>query len=466
MTLTIRTRLTLWYTGLVAILLVCFAAGVLAVQSRLARSQFDDELDGVNRTVASVLRAELAESHDLRRAAAETRKSVDIPGRTIAVLDAAGTPVAAHWRGFRPALLPPLHGAAYVGTVTDGRAAWRVHIDRASAADGEFAVATVGSLDHLARERQLLARTLFVSIPFAVLLAAGVCWWVASRALQPVTEMAARAEAITLDSLQTNLVTHAARDELGQLGRAFNHLLERLRAALRTQRQFMADASHELSTPISVARTAAEVTLNQSGRDEADYRDALQIVGEQTVRLGQMVEDMLTLASADAGGYPVRRSPVYLDEILGECVRSLRVIAAVRDVRVDLCAPAAVLADADDVLIRRLFTNLIENAVKHTPDGGIVTVKLTSEGGMATIAVSDTGPGVPEADRERIFERFVRLDPAREAGGGTGLGLPIALWIAQVHGGSLSVRPGPTGGSQFLGTLALEAPERATPRSN
>ena len=231
------------------------------------------------------------------------------PGRTIAVLDAAGTASCRALARVSSILLPAFQGASYVGTVAVGRAAWRVHIDRISSVEGGYAVVTVGSLDHLAREQQLLARTLLVSIPFAVLLAAAVCWWVASRALRPVTEMAARAEAITLDSLRANLATSAAADELGKLGRAFNHLLERLRTALRTQRQFMADASHELSTPISVARTAAEVTLNQPGRDEAEYRDALQIVGEQTIRLGQMVEDMLTLASADAGGYPVRRSP-------------------------------------------------------------------------------------------------------------------------------------------------------------
>ena len=152
---------------------------------------------------------------------------------------------------------------------------------------------------------------------------------------------------------------------------------------------------------------------------------------------------------------------MYLDELLGECVRSLRVIAAVRDVHIHLCAMPDVLADADDVLIRRLFTNLIENAVKHTPDSGSVSVTLTAEGQMATIAVADTGPGVPEADRERIFERFVRLDPARQASGGAGLGLPIALWIAKLHGGRLIVRPGPAGGSEFIGTLTLEAPPMA-----
>ena len=455
MSLTIRTRLTLWYTVLVVALLVCFAAGVLAVQSRLSRGQFDAELDGVNRTVASVLRAKLAESHDLSRAAQEARKSVDIPGRTIAVLDEAGHPLAARWRGFRAATLPAFHGRSWLGTVAADRQSWRVHIARVSSPDGNYAILTAGSLDHLALEQRLLAWTLVMSMPFAVLLAAAVCWWAASRALQPVTVMAARAEAITLQSLDVDLAPGAAPDEVGQLARAFNNLLERLRTALRTQRQFMADASHELRTPISVARTTAEVTLNQSARDEADYRDALQIVGEQTTRLGRMVEDMLILASADAGGYLVRRSPMYLDEALSDAVRSLGVIAAVRDVQLGVRSDADALANADDALMRQLFTNLIENAVKHTPAGGAVTVSLTAAGPAATLVVSDTGPGIAPADRERIFERFVRLDPARDSSGGAGLGLPIARWIAEAHGGTLTVRQSASGGCEFVATLPL-----------
>jgi heavy metal sensor kinase len=455
MSLTIRTRLTLWYTVLVAALLVCFAAGVLAVQSRLSRGQFDAELDGVSRTVESVLRAELAESHDLVRAAKETRKSVDIPGRSIAILDETGRPIAAHWRGFRFALLPASPGRSWLGTVTDGPRAWRVHITRVSSADGNYVIMTAGSLDHLALERRLLAWTLLMSMPLAVLLAAAVCWWAASRALRPVTAMAAQAEAITLQSLDVDLATGAASDEVGQLARAFNQLLERLRTALRTQRQFMADASHELRTPISVARTAAEVTLNQSGRDEDDYRDALQIVGDQTTRLGRMVEDMLTLASADAGGYAVRRSPLYLDDVLADCARSLSVIATAREVRLDMRADLDVLVDADDVLIRQLFTNLIENALKHTPAGGTVSASLSAVRSAATLIVSDTGPGIPPADRERIFERFVRLDPARDTGAGAGLGLPIARWIAEAHGGTLALRQSPSGGCEFVATLPL-----------
>ncbi|HWF87168.1 MAG TPA: HAMP domain-containing sensor histidine kinase, partial [Vicinamibacterales bacterium] len=177
--------------------------------------------------------------------------------------------------------------------------------------------------------------------------------------------------------------------------------------------------------------------------------------GDQTTRLGRMVEDMLTLASADAGGYAVRRSPLYLDDVLADCARSLSVIATAREVRLDMRADLDVLVDADDVLIRQLFTNLIENALKHTPAGGTVSASLSAVRSAATLIVSDTGPGIPPADRERIFERFVRLDPARDTGAGAGLGLPIARWIAEAHGGTLALRQSPSGGCEFVATLPL-----------
>jgi heavy metal sensor kinase len=291
------------------------------------------------------------------------------------------------------------------------------------------------------------------------MLAAGVCWWAASRALAPVTAMAAQAEAITADAMDVRLATGPASDEIGQLAGAFNKLLDRVRAALQTQRQFMANASHELRTPISVARTAAEVTLNRRDHNtEADYREALEIVEAQTRRLGRMVDDMLMLASADSGSAPLRRSTLYLDELALDCVRTLSVIAEQKDVRLNLRGASDVLADADEELVRQLLTNLIENAIKHTPSGGSVTVALVADGTAATITVSDTGPGIPERDWARVFDRFIRLDPARDSASGAGLGLPIARWIAHLHGGTLTLQRGPSGGCEFVARLPVVVP--------
>ena len=226
---------------------------------------------------------------------------------------------------------------------------------------------------------------------------------------------------------------------------AFNDLLGRLGTATRTQRQFMADASHELRTPVSVIQTATEVTLGQPTRPEAEYREALTIIGEQTARLGELVQDMFMLARADADGYRVPMRRLYVDEVVAEAVRAAAVVAAAKGVDVTFDIQPEVAIDGDDDLLHRMATNLLDNAVQHTPPGGSIKVVLTADARTATITVADTGPGIPDPDRHRIFERFVRLDPARSASSGGGLGLPIARWIAEQHHGTLALDPSPRG---------------------
>jgi two-component system OmpR family sensor kinase len=295
-----------------------------------------------------------------------------------------------------------------------------------------------------------------LATPLIVLLTAGVSWWVASPALRPMTMMAAQAEAMTAQSADWRLDAPIVTDELGQLARAFNRLLSRLGAASQLQRQFMADASHELRTPVSVIQTAAEVTLEQPAREDWEYREALTIVNEQSTRLSRMVQDMFVLARAAAGGYPLHRRLIDVDEVVGECVRAVSVVAATVGIQVTTAFESDVCVSADDGLLRRLVTNLLDNAVQYTPSGSSVTVIVNHDAGSAIIAVSDTGPGIPRADRERVFERFVRLDPARSATSGAGLGLSIARWIAEQHGGTLTVEEKAAGGSLFVVRLPLK----------
>ena len=204
---------------------------------------------------------------------------------------------------------------------------------RESSPVGDYVILVAGPLDQLERQQDLLSRILMVAAPLVVLVTAGVCWWVASSALRPVTLMAAQAEAITVRSSDWRLDAPTATDELGQLARAFNRLLTRIETASQLQRRFMADASHELRTPVSVIQTATEVTLERPVREDWEYREALTIVNEQSTHLSRMVEDMFVLARADAGGYRLTRRPLYLDEVVAECVRAVSVIAAAREIQ-------------------------------------------------------------------------------------------------------------------------------------
>jgi heavy metal sensor kinase len=456
MMMPIRARLTLWYIGVLAVVLLSFSAGVLWVQGRYSRTQFDTELASVAMTAASVLRSELAESHQLARAAAETRTAVDIPNRTVAILDGDGQPVAGHWRGFHRVNLPRLTGESVVTTtlIQDG-APWRARLQREETPDGPYIVFVAAAETPLAREQQVLARTLLVGMPTALLLSAIVSWWAASRALAPLTRMSEEAGRITVQSLDSGLSTVNLDDEVGQMGRSFNQLLARVAAAVDSQRQFMADASHELRTPVSAARTAVDVTLAQPHRDEEEYRDALDIVRTQTQRLGRMVDDMFVLARADASGYRLRMADCLADEILAECIEAARVLAVPEAITLETVLEPSIPLRADETLVGQLALNLLENAITHTPPGGRVRLELGRAGGSARIAVIDSGCGIPAADRDRIFERFVRLDQARANEGGAGLGLPIARWIAESHGGTLTLEASGPDGSTFVVMLPV-----------
>jgi heavy metal sensor kinase len=297
----------------------------------------------------------------------------------------------------------------------------------------------------------MLARACALGVPF-VMLAAGVGgWWLGRRGLRPLDAIADQARDITARTPEARIQVHDAGVELDTVATSFNHVLDRLGSALATQRRFMADASHELRTPVSIMRTAADVTLAQPHRDEPEYREALAAVAQQSERLARLVDDMLVLARADAGGYPVVRAEVDLDAIVEGCVREFSPRARSRNIRLtSRVQPVSVLAD--EALVRRMLGNLLGNALTYTPAGGAVDVAIVPRTGAISIQVSDTGPGIPEPDCDRVFERFVRLDPARGEGG-AGLGLSIARWIAEAHGGQVELLTTGPGGSVFAATL-------------
>jgi signal transduction histidine kinase len=220
------------------------------------------------------------------------------------------------------------------------------------------------------------------------------------------------------------------------------------------QRQFTADASHELRTPVALVRAAADVTLSRDHREEAEYREALAIVSNQARRMSRLVEDMLVLARADAGGYPLRPVDLYFDEVIAECCRAVDVLAAERGVTIRSSGAPEIPFRGDEDLLRQLVLNVLQNAVQHTPEGGSVAIAIERDAAVVKMRVTDTGSGVPPGDEQRIFDRFVQLDPSRR-GQGTGLGLPIARWIAEAHHGTLVLERSGAGGSTFCVSLPV-----------
>jgi len=448
--LTIRGRLTLWYTAVLLAVLVLFGAWVYVVEGRLRLDAVDADLGRAASAVALAVAAELDEGAPLEEAATEAYKDFFASGRALEIRSASGARLAGE--NGPPPFVAPAAGASDDRSTTFTRAGedWRAFVHRHGHEGASYDVVIAEPLARAYAQQGIVRRTLVVGIPLALALAAAGGWWIARRALAPVGMMVAQARQASGQEDGFRLRVPREEDELGVLARAFNELLARVEGVLHAQRQFMADASHELRTPVSIAHTAAEVTLARDERTPEEYRDALRVVGGQAARLGRMVEDMMTLARADAGGLAVERADLYLDELVADCAAQAAVLAQAGQVEVAATASPETAFHGDERLLRQMVMNLLHNAIRHSPARGRVEASVTASNGFVEIAVVDGGPGVPEADRARIFERFVRLDAARSRPGGAGLGLPIARCIAEAHGGRLTLAASGPSGSTFL----------------
>jgi signal transduction histidine kinase len=453
MTLSLRARLTLWYTLTLLGILLLFATGLLWQQDRLGRQRIERELEALTSTVTNLAQEEFEEDPTFASVPTDVLTTIDAPGRAIALIDAAGRVLAARWNRLAPMAVLPLPPGAGPWTVQTGGVAWRVHARHQTFGHRDVTVITAAPLSEIEREQAVLRQAMVLGIPAAVLLAGIGGLWLAAVGLRPISAMARRAASIPPGG-EEDLGEPARRDELGVLALAFNGLVARLRSAIGSQRQFMADASHELRTPVSVVRTTAEVMLSRDHREEPEYREALTVVGDQARRLGRLGEDMLVLARADAGAYPLRAVDLYLEDVIADCRRTLDVLAAQRQVEIRVADLPEMPFHGDEDLLRQLVLNVMQNAVQHSRPGGAVTVSTVRDGAVIRIRIGDTGPGIADAARQRIFDRFVQLDPSRR-GEGTGLGLPIAKWIAEAHGGTLALESTGAHGSVFCLTLPL-----------
>jgi heavy metal sensor kinase len=457
--LSLRARLTIWYSLVLLAVLCLFGVALVWQQGRIGLGRIDQELDDAASTVGKVLQEELEEVSDPAKAAAEAQHTMETTGRIVSIFDGSGRRLTASGQdGDLLGEAAPAGGERRIWTAQTPRGTWRAHAQPLAFNGQTFELLVAAPMADLLRERRETQEAMWVGIPLLLLLAAGGGLWLASIGLRPITDMARRAADMSLAGID-DLGQSERHDELGQLARAFNGLVARLRQALQTQRQFMADASHELRTPVSVIVSAADVTLSRDHRAEPEYRDALAVVGTQARRLGRLVEDMLVLARADAGGYRLRPVDLYLNELAVECERTVDVLARKRGVAVVISAVADVPFRGDEDLLRRMVLNVVQNAVQHTGAGGEVRVDIGLQDASVVVRVHDQGPGVPEADRIRVFDRFVQLDAARRREG-AGLGLPIARWIAEAHGGALDLEESGTNGSTFRITLPLANAER------
>jgi signal transduction histidine kinase len=461
--MSIRLRLTLWYSAVLAVMLIVVVAGIYAMLVRNVHDSLDSQLSATAqkilgassvREVSNILQVEVPQELDMFRA----------PGVAVVVLDNAQTVVQKSQNIGQfshafdvDALAQATSNEPLVRDVSIDGSPVRVLTVPIAIATGQGnqrvgflqVAAPLGEVQASLRQ---LSTLMVLGGAIGVLAAAFVGAFLARKALEPIDRITQTASEIARGGdVQRRITKPGPPDEVGRLTETFNVMLDRLEGMFKSQQRFTADISHELRTPLTTIRGNVDLLRRMGGADRA----SLDAITSETDRMIRLVGDLLLLAQADAG-LPLRREPIAIDQLAGEVVRQVQVISGgVRvtlhsDVKEPLCI------DGDPDRLRQLLLNLIDNAIKYTPSGSEVTVQVSRENGSARLMISDTGPGIPPEHLQPgpngiplIFERFYRVEKSRtrlgppngngRAGSGTGLGLSIAYWIVQAHGGHIVV---------------------------
>ncbi len=453
----IRTKLTFWYVGVLAAVVIAFSASAYLILVNALDRDLDNGLMEMARNFDAALTAELEDEKIAsanERAFSETVNEMHFRDYQFVIVGAEGRVVASNANNNIDTL--HLQGNSQFSDVVIDSQPFRLYRSTfGSVRDrNQIVLVVLHPLDRQNALKRRMAAIFLIGVPLTLILAGFGGWFLARKSLAPMVAMGLQAEQIGAQNLSERLIVKNERDELGDLARVFNDLLARLDASFEQQRRFMADASHELRTPLAILRGESEVALSQE-RSQADYRESLAIVHDESKRLTRIVEDLFTLARADAGQFIAYRTPVYFDEIAAEAVRSMHIIADKKGIELAFAADAGMPDWGDESLLRRLFLNMLDNAIKFTQNGGRVSVVCSTSDDAYHITVTDTGIGIPPDEQPNIFDRFYRVDKARSRSGdnetsGAGLGLSIAQWIADLHNGSIQLTSSGDTGSTFL----------------
>jgi heavy metal sensor kinase len=462
--MTLRVRLTLWYGTALALALAIFAGVLYAEMARELREQVDQSLaEAAAAAVRSIEQSRATPFSKFDDLAAQFPE-LAVVDKFFQIFSPTGaiTIQSPHIKQqdiplSRVALEAALQGRSVLQSVKfAGESPLRLVTVPIAAGGTLVNIVQVGtSLQPVEEALHRLLIVLAVMLPVALAVSLGAGWLLAGWALRPVGSITQAAQRIAEGDLSQRLAVRPTADEIGTLVATFNEMIARLDASFQQVRRFSADASHELRTPLTVMKGETELALRRP-RSAEDYQLVLESNLEEIDRLTRIVDELLFLSRADLGEVRMASLPVRLDELLQEVQKQASVLGQERNVQVTLGAltPATVLGD--ELRLRELLLNLVDNAVKYSKPGGKVELNLTTGGGQARVSVSDQGIGISPEDQARIFDRFYRTGEARaHAKQGTGLGLSICKWIAEAHKGRIEVQSQPNQGSRFAVILPL-----------
>jgi signal transduction histidine kinase len=357
---------------------------------------------------------------------------------------------------FAPLSLPAANRLGESAFTSTGPAGEPVRVLRYHySAFGKIFTITLGeSLADSYRSIATFKRSLLFIVSLSILLLCGIAWWIIGRTLRPLQDFSATIERITHKNLAERIDAETTAKELATLAGSFNALLDRLHHVFESQKRLVADASHELKTPLSVIRTQSDVILLRE-RSPEEYVQAIETISSYAGKMTRLVNDLLSLARLDSGFISTHElAPVSLQECIDEAVETLRQPAREKDLRISSSVDRTFFVMATKPSLAEALQNLLENCVRYNRDGGAVTVSALQEGNQVILTICDTGMGIAQSDREKIFQRFYRA-PAAQGIEGTGLGLSIVKSVIEALSGTITVQSEPGTGSCFSITLPL-----------
>lgn len=479
----IRLRLTLWYTAILCLILAIFST---AVYIGLTRNLFVILDTHLQREVSEII-GNLKFEHVAGEYEEDDEKGGgnNKPRLGQAGIELSYTPEeGVFWRLMDETGRPLIDPGYFDGASIDPAAvtAGQTRFEYATLANdtpiklytapfvieqqGKGVVQVAESYHHIQEVQRQLLLLLALGLPF-ILLAAGLGgWFLASNALNPIDRITREARQISADDLHRRLNLKLPNDEVGRLAATFDQMLARLEDAFQRQKRFIADASHEMRTPLTILKGDVEVALNRP-RSADEYRETLEMINETTDRLTALVEELFLLARADNQQFPLQVKQLDLAGLLRQDVNNLLPQALEKKITLILNAPNELPIKADSAKLSRLFINLVDNALKYSNPGAAVTVTAGIVNDQAQVAVIDTGPGIGPEHLAHLFERFYRVDKARshqiadaDGSSGAGLGLSIAAWLAKIHNGRIEVESQVGQGTTFTVWLPLSGPDQ------
>lgn len=461
--LPIKWKLTLWYGGILALILIIFSSGVYIY----FRNSLQISIDVKIKSIAEVLASSMTDTHNQSVFGNFERYLENVLGRKpkgkfIQIIDASGK-IGAKMNDIETETIPvsfntmerALKGEAVYETMENVNPRLRMLTLPILENKKITSIVQVGSslADFDETMRKLLI-IMIISIPTSIGATIILGYFMAKKSLRPVDQIRRAAVKISSSNLDERIDIKGRKDELSRLAETFNAMINRLKDAFQRVNQFSIDVSHELKTPLTILKGETEVALRKERANE-EYKKLLESNLEEIDRMSRIIDDLLLLSKADSKDMKLNVENISLRDLLADVCMNMKIVATNKGIDLAVNELADVRFIGDELKLRRMLLNIIENGIKYTQEGGIVTVSSSTDNGYAYITVKDNGAGISKDDLKYIFDRFYRADRSRKRESGSGLGLSISKWIAEAHKGTIEVESQLSTGSQFSIKLPL-----------